>query len=194
MLKPNLMFHLVLLSSLISSVSFAADAIKASTIPKAVKTFIDEGSNAIEVKSADLNGDGLDDYLVVTENKDGDRSLLIISTQSDGKFKLEKRSDAVVMCKSCGGVLGDPFSGVQLKLKSFTVNHSGGSADRWANSFTFNYSRRDKTWQLVRVEEMSYHTARPNKISTQQFTPPKDFGKIDIEEFDPDHFKGQGER
>lgn len=190
----NIKTRILLLSFIVSSSSFAADAIKHSAIPQSLKDFIEQGSKAIEIKSADLNGDGIDDFLIVTEDQDGGRSLLIISKQPDGKLKFEKRSEVVVMCKSCGGALGDPFTGVQLKPKSFTVQHSGGSADRWTNSFTFNYSKRDKTWQLVRVEETSYHTARPNKINTQRFTPPKDFGKIDIEEFDPDHFKGQGER
>jgi hypothetical protein len=59
----------------------------------------------------------------------------------------------------------------------------------WSNSFTFAYSRRDKTWQLVRAEVSFYYA--PDADSTEKsniYLPPKDFGKIDIADFDPDRY------
>jgi len=52
----------------------------------------------------------------------------------------------------------------------------------------FNYSRRDKTWQLVQVINTSFHAGDPENMTTQTHTPPKDFGKIDIADFDPENY------
>ena len=57
-----------------------------------------------------------------------------------------------------------------------------------------DYSRKDKAWQLVRVEEENFNANDPDKGTTKVFTPPKDFGKIDFRDFDPEDFKGKGEK
>ena len=49
--------------------------------------------------------------------------------------------------------------------------------------------RLDQTWQLVRAEERSYHTSDPEKMKTRVLTPPKDYGKVDIADFDQEHYK-----
>jgi hypothetical protein len=87
---------------------------------------------------------------------------------------------------------GDPFQGVSVRRNTFTVDHYGGSAWRWTNAYTFNYSRVDKTWQLVRVVSHSYHTSDPNKMKTRTHTPPRHFGKIDLADFDPEHYLKKG--
>ena len=167
-------------------------------IPAEVKPFIAKGAAAIAVETADLNGDGTRDFVLVTEplkpvaksdEDNGDeRSLLIIVRDRAGKLTLAKRNNEVVYCKSCGGVFGDPFAGIEAKRGSFTVNNYGGSAWRWSESYQFNYSRIDKTWQLIRTESESYHTSDPNKMKTKIRTPKK-FGKIDIADFKVDSLK-----
>lgn len=174
--------------------AFSMDALPNNKIPNELKSFIKNGTRPIELKTADLNGDGLNDYLLALEDDDGNRSLLIITKHPDGKFKLEKQNDNIIYCESCGGAMGDPFESIDAKTKSFTVNHYGGSAWRWSSSVKFNYSRKDNTWQLVRVEDHQFHALDPNKYKTQIYTPPKHFGKIDIADFDPENFKGQGEK
>ena len=175
-------------------ISAQDDALK---IPAEVKPFIEKGSAAIAVETADLNGDGTMDFVLVTEkttattmgeDADSERTLMIITRDAGGKLKLAKRNSEVVYCKSCGGVFGDPFAGIEVKRNSFTVNNYGGSAWRWSESYQFNYSRIDKTWQLVRAESESYHTSDPNKVKTKIRTP-KNFGKIDIADFKVDSLK-----
>ncbi|MBI3230188.1 MAG: hypothetical protein HYZ45_08460, partial [Burkholderiales bacterium] len=59
----------------------------------------------------------------------------------------------------------------------------------------FNYSRRDNTWQLVRAEESTFNAADPDKTMKQKtYTPPKHYGKIDIVDFDPQNYRGRGEK
>jgi len=166
-------------------------------IPAEVKNYIEKGTTAIALESADLNGDGTADFILVTEEAtatisseeaDSERSLMILTSDNNGKLKLAKTNKQVVYCKSCGGAFGDPFAGVEVKRGQFTVNNYGGSAWRWSESYQFNYSRIDKTWQLVRAESETFNSLEPNKVKTKILTPKK-FGKIDIADFDIDLLK-----
>jgi len=167
-------------------------------IPAEVAPFVEGGTKAIALEAADLNGDGRQDFVLVLEKENpqsdendfpvNQRPLLILLRGADGKLSLAKRNERVVMCSKCGGVFGDPFEGVIAKRNTFSVEHYGGSAWRWKYSYKFNYSRIDKTWQLVRVEELDYHTSDPDKVKTKIRTPPRDFGKIDVSDFDPENY------
>lgn len=173
-------------------------------VPAEVLPFVEAGSKAIAVEAADLNGDGRGDFVLVLERENpakdaddfpvGQRPLLILVRGADGKLSAAKRNERVVMCSRCGGVFGDPFEGVTVGRDTFTVNFYGGSNWRWAYSYRFNYSRLDQTWQLVRVEESSYHTSDPDKMKTQVFIPPRDYGKVDIADFDPENYKRPAKR
>ncbi len=162
-------------------------------IPAEVQKFVEKGASAIALETADLNGDGTKDYILVTEKSkpqptdddvDDERSLLILMRGKAGKLTLAKRNEKVVYCRSCGGAFGDPFAGIEVKSRQFTVNNYGGSAWRWSESYEFNYSRRDKTWQLVKTVSESFNALAPDKVKTKIRTP-KNFGKIDIADFDP---------
>lgn len=167
-------------------------------IPAEVAPFVESGTKAIALEGADLNGDGKQDFILVLEKanpgKDKDdfpvnqRPLLILVRDTEGKLAVAKRNERIVLCSNCGGVFGDPFESIEAGRNTFTVHHYGGSNWRWKYAFQFNYSRIDKTWQLVRVEEITYHTSDPNKAKTKRYKPPKDFGKVDIADFDAQKF------
>lgn len=160
-------------------------------IPAEVRKFITPGTHLLAMETADLNGDNLADYILVLEKpdvEDDQRTLLIITRSPDGSLNRVKQNSKVVYCSTCGGMMGDPFQDVTVGPKTFTINHYGGSGWRWSTSTTFNYSRKDKTWQLVDVETSSFHASDPEKIKTTHHKPPRDFGKIDIADFDPDNY------
>ena len=171
-------------------------------LPNEVRPFVAKGMKPLSLVSADLNGDGLKDFILVLERQksklsapdidDRQRPLLILIRQPDRTIKEIKRNDKIVYCSTCGGMMGDPFLEVRAAKKTFTVSHYGGSAWRWSVEYTFNYSRMDNTWQLVRVKEGSFHASEPDNGKTLVFTPGKDYGKIDIADFDPEKWKGQG--
>ena len=191
----------VLLALSLSCAAPAAAAAQAEElqVPAEVRPFVEAGTKAIALEAADLNGDGRGDYVLVLERenpaKDEDdfpvkqRPLLLLVRGADGVLAAPKRNERLVMCSRCGGVFGDPFEGVEAGRNTFTVNFYGGSNWRWKYSYKFNYSRIDRTWQLVRVEEINYHTSDPDKMKTRVFTPPRDFGKIDLADFDPENYK-----
>ena len=183
----------ILLSA--GSSALAADALE---VPPALKQFVPAGHTLIALERADLDGDGTKDYLAVTQEpisedpnvieideEPGSRRLLVLIAAADGKtYRLAASSDKVVMCAQCGGVMGEPFIGLDVSKKTFTVHHYGGSAWRWSYDYTFNYSRIDKAWQLVESREGSFHATEPDKETMDVYTP-KDFGKVALGDFDP---------
>ena len=188
---------LLLLSFCLSGMSTQAQT-ETVKVPDEVKPFIEQQAIPITLESADLNGDGLKDYILVLERENpslkddetdfpkNQRPLLILIRSTDNKLTEAKRNELIVMCSECGGMMGDPFMGVKVARNTFTVNHYGGSAWRWSVDYKFNYSRIDKTWQLVRIENTSFHASDVNKTFNRKImTPPKHFGKVDIADFDP---------
>ena len=174
-------------------------------VPEEVKPFIDKGAIPIAIETGDLNADGREDFILVSsgvipenapyEEGAGERSVLLLIRGAAGGLSLAARNNLAALCRNCGGVFGDPFAGINIRGTRFTVSNYGGSNSRWSYEYTFAWSRRDGTWQLVRVEESSFHALDPRKTTrTRIYTPPKDFGLINFEDFDPDNFKGKGRK
>ena len=179
------------------------DAVK---VPDEVKPFIEKGMIPVACETGDLNGDGRKDFILVTsklvpegavydEAGDAERPTLVLIRDASGKLSIAARNDEVALCKNCGGVMGDPFQGVTIKGTRFTVSNYGGSNDRWSYDYTFAYSQRDQTWQLVRVEEESFQSLDPKRTDRRHiYTPPKDFGLINFADFKPENFRGKGKK
>jgi hypothetical protein len=161
-----------------------------------VQPFVEKNTTVLAVERGDLNRDGREDALLVLdpENSDQPRPLLILVRGADGTLKLAKRSNKAVSCRDCGGIMGDPFQGVTIEKGRFTIEHYGGSSWRWTFHPTFAWSKRDQSWQLVRVESASFHASDPESEEKTVHTPPKDFGLIDVSEFDPADYLGKGKK
>lgn len=173
-------------------------------IPKELSRVISSRETLLAFERADLNGDGLEDIVFIVETQvdkakgqdddDENRVLKIALRLPDNSLKVVKSNDKVVLCAKCGGVFGDPFSGLAASKSTFSVHHYGGSGWRWSNTYKFAYSRKDATWQLVEVNESSFHASEPDKQKNKTYRPPKNFGKIDISEFDPEKFMKIGRK
>jgi hypothetical protein len=172
-------------------------------VPDDVKPFVGKGFIPIALENGDLNADGRKDHILVVseivhedaawEEGAGERSVLILIREPGGTLRLAAQNGAVIYCRNCGGVFGDPFAGVNIRGTSFSINNYGGSNDRWSYSYTFAYSRRDRTWQLVRVVDESFRTFDPkHTMRSRVYTAPKNFGLINFADFDPDNFLGKG--
>lgn len=187
-------------AALLLSPSVEASIKDTIVLASELQPFVERGTRPIEVERADLNGDGLTDYLLVLENLQGkdeedverERILLIIVRKPGGALEVAGRSDSAVRDDQCGGTFGDCFQGVSAKRRMFVISEFGGSGWRWSRESTFKFSSRDQTWQLVRVVEQSFSVSDPSKVERNVYVPPRDFGKIDISEFDPLGFLGEG--
>ena len=128
------------------------------------------------------------------EDPEQPRPLLILVRDANGALKLAKRSAKAVFCRNCGGMMGDPFQGVTIEKGRFTIEHYGGSAWRWSSNFTFGWSRgisrgSSCAWRVSRSTR-----ATPDEIEKTVHTPPRDFGLIDVTEFDPEDYQGRGKK
>jgi hypothetical protein len=172
-------------------------------IPGELGPFVLPGTHALCAAGADLNADGLGDYVLVLE-KDGrpadptlievQRPLLVVVRQPGGTLRVAARNDRVVYCAACGGIFGDPFEGLQVGPGMFTVYHYGGSSWRWRADYTFRYAQGSGTWRLTKVVEVSYHASEPDKIEQTVFVAHDDFGDIDLADFHPEHWKRPRDR
>lgn len=187
---------------LVPSAVLAQDAV---TVPDEVKPFVEKNRIPIAIETGDLNADGRKDFVLVlsdvvseedrTTEGAGERSVLLLIRDAKDSLSLAARNDVVALCKVCGGAFGDPFEGVVIEGTRITVMNYGGSADRWSYNYTFNYSRRDRNWQLVNVEESYFNTHDPERSKRlSKYTPPRHYGLITFADFDPSSFKGKGKK
>lgn len=118
-------------------------------IPGELRPFVLPGTRALCAAGADLNADGLRDYVLVLEKvnerdtasiwSDAPRPLLVVVRRPGGTLHVAARNDRVVYCAACGGAFGDPFEGVEVGAGTFTVYHYSGSSSRWRADYTFGY-------------------------------------------------------
>ena len=112
----------VVLCIFIAQVSFAQEEVLAR-LPKAGKNitaFVPNGWIVIREAFGDYNKDGIKDAAVVindsiAENEsDSSRSVVILEGTKNG-FQQSTYSANAVLCKTCGGVFGDPLEGLEFK-------------------------------------------------------------------------------
>ncbi|MFW0718208.1 hypothetical protein [Pedobacter sp. N23S346] len=163
-------------------------------VPTALKKYIPAGFEALNLTKGDLNRDAFGDIILVLKKKGEEktsdvndhpekRPLLILLGQADHSYKLAARSNNSVYCVDCGGQMGDPFMNITIKNGYFSVEHYGGSGQRWTRIVTFKYSPADKNWFLFKDGGERFHATAPEEVKTEVKTA-KNFGKISFQQFD----------
>ncbi len=163
-------------------------------VPAALKKYIPAGFEALNVSKGDLNRDAYGDMILVLKKKGEEktsdvidhpekRPLLIFLGQADRSYKLAAKSNNSVYCVDCGGMMGDPFTGITIKNGYFSVEHYGGSGHRWTRIITFKYSPADKNWFLFKDGSERFHATAPEEVKTEVKTV-KNFGKVSFQQFD----------
>ncbi len=122
-----------------------------------LEAFVPAGWKIIAQADGDLNKDGIPDAVLVlgekAEEKEGadmenmKRILVIIFGTPSGGYKLSAASKEAVLCKACGGILGDPFVGVKIVRGAVVVEHYGGSRQRWGYIHRWRFQNGD--WFLI---------------------------------------------
>lgn len=151
------MRYLFLLVGIINAGILSAQNEVLSKIPtkgKIVSDFIPAGYDTLETAKGDLNKDRAIDYVLALYSKveDTDSGLdftdtlpriLIILFADKAGYTLAAKTNKLVMCKSCGGVFGNPFEGIAIEKGVLCVYHYGGSAWRWSYTHKFRYQQND---------------------------------------------------
>ena len=160
-------------------------------LPAAIRRALPTGYAVLDAAQGDLNRDATPDWLVVLHRPDEQktsnvvdhptkRPLLVFVGGAGGTHTLAARSDNAVYCVDCGGMMGDPFTGLTIKKGYFTVEHYGGSAQRWTRYVTFRYAPATRTWLLHRDGHEHFHALDPAHGTTTA----KDFGRVPLTKFD----------
>ncbi len=149
-----------------------------------------EGWVIMDTMTGDLNRDQFTDLIIILQREnesenDSDvvRPLLIFTGNTGGGLDFRERNDHVVLCYHCGGVYGDPYDGLAIKNGYFSVEHYGGSSDRWTRIITFKYSEKGKTWILHRDAGISYSVWDPEKEEPETVSNQEHYGKMKFTEY-----------
>ena len=171
----------------------------AAALPAVIRRVLPAGYAVLAAEPSDLNRDARPDWVVVLrrpdEQKTSDvidhptkRPLLLFVVGAGGTFTLAARADNAVYCVNCGGMLGDPFQGITIKKGYFTVEHYGGSGQRWTRFVTFRYEAATRTWLLHRDGGDQFHASDPAHFTTTTTTA-KDVGRVPLARFDIYRYK-----
>ncbi len=178
-------------------VSLAVSGQKAALV-KQLKSFVPKGFAIRDTAFGDLNNDTKTDVvLVVYTTKEDDenfedtamnigRPLMVLLQQPDGKLKQAKRNDNMIMCKQCGGMMGDPFQGVTIKNNAFSLEFYGGSSWRWGDTYSFNWNAGKQTWQLTKEKHESYQSGDPESSLKETNIPASEIQDLTIDNFNID--------
>lgn len=145
----------VVLSSSINAQNITDDAVK-EKLTKQFKPFLSPKEIVMDTAIADFNKDGLNDLVIVSENivdEEQNRSLIILSNSASG-FVVSAKSKAAILCKTCGGVFGDPYAGISVNKNVLNIYHYGGSNWKWTNNFTFRF--QNNQWELIGISNDSF--------------------------------------
>ncbi|MDE5952444.1 MAG: hypothetical protein K2H12_12820 [Acetatifactor sp.] len=124
--------------------------------------FVAEGWEIRDSVELDFNEDGIVDYVGVQEvpldkgrdewwNELSLRILFAIASDGEGQYRLDFQDANLIRARTEGGMNGDPYDGIEGSRTSFTTYASGGSSDKWSESYTYTY--RDGTWYLTASED-----------------------------------------
>ncbi len=122
--------------------SISAFATSGQTIP------IPKGHALIDSAMGDL--DGLPgDELAVVYNMHADTSdtgvprTVVVYRLSFGQWQNWKQSDQALYGSRDGGMMGDPYSGIQIIDRKLTLAQEGGSAWKWSKSESYRFENDD---------------------------------------------------
>jgi len=80
--------------------------------------------------------------VLLKSDEEGTRKLRVFES---GNLAFE--NDDAVLCKTCGGMKGDPFQGLKWTGKTLAVDNWGGSRETWGE--TWKFSKRRLNWLVI---------------------------------------------
>lgn len=119
----------------------------------ALKNFTPEFWTVKETAYGDLDGDGDEDAAIVYETPMGeedsgyDQYLAIFKKNDAGSWQIWHQTSAPLLSTEGGGMMGNPFDGIEIERKAIVIHHFGGSRDKW--NYTHRYRFQDNDWYLI---------------------------------------------
>jgi hypothetical protein len=184
-------FISLLLTMAFSISSYAQEKI----LPAELKPFVLPKHEMLDFIKADLNMDGRADYVLIlkqegedtltfdNEKWDAARTLLLIIRRPDNKLKLAVSNTDIVLCRHCGGAMGDPYMGIEAKAGEFTLDFYGGSSWKWGNTITFRYDKLKKNWFLQREIITSSHPEEDRYVESSSIIDRAEIGMVSLADY-----------
>jgi hypothetical protein len=174
-MKTKVLFFIILIQNL-------AFSQKIEQTPAEISVFIPKGFEMLSLYKGDINNDKLVDYVLVCKSKkegeDGGlpRPIFLILQDASKKYKVVKKSEKIIMCAGCGGMMGDPFSGIEINRDgTFSIQHYGGSSWRWSKDATFRFDNAKNNWVLTSEKTITFHASEPEKTTREYSIPENEF-------------------
>ena len=142
--------------------------------------FVPSDSKVLDLRCADIKGDGSIVYLLVTRKPYGFAgALTLLSRMRDGSLRIEANNGSIIQTDVAGMAGG--YEGIVIHQRGFTVKNSVGSASAEGSfRFTFRYSTTARTWMLESVDTDSWADGKGghDRLTTANF------GHVTFGEFD----------
>lgn len=116
---------------------------------KRITSFIPKDYLILDSVSGDLNKDGIKDIVIALKHNNEEsfemdeepKRVLLVLFKSKAGFRVAGKSETVLMCSHCGGMLGDPFASMSITKGVLSIHHYGGSAWRWSEDRKFRFQQ-----------------------------------------------------
>ena len=116
----------------------------------------------------DFNGDGVLDLALVTVppsshpmEADGHQRILTMAIRDGEGFRSIQSTECIALCPQCGGIMGDPYQGIEKgKDGQLTVHNYGGSRYRWSVSYTIGW--HNDAFHVVGIKRTTFDSLKPN--------------------------------
>jgi hypothetical protein len=146
-------------------------------VPEIINKEISPDRKIIEVYPGNLNLDNMDDYIVVTGKKtinpevpeDQLRVVMLFLTREDSSLFLFAQNQNIIDCYTCGGGMGDPFTGVTINNGYFSIEQSGLNQfpERWVKVITFKFRKEQQNFYFHQYGHEVYRTDNDEKTSSE---------------------------
>lgn len=116
-----------------------------------------ESAELMDRVAGDINGDGVDDLVVVLE-VDGSRTVCLLETTSADPlaFNVVGRSSTLIECADCGGAgVGDPYRGIAIRNSEITFKQLFGACCKDERTETFAFDTELNDWFLLKRKTLS---------------------------------------
>lgn len=153
--------------------------------------FVPAGSRIRLSARGDLDADGDEDALLALDDgqdatADMPRALLLLRRDAKGRLQVAAESPRAILCRRCGGMVGDPLHGIRIETAGFTLRFEGGSRELWSSEFGFAYSRELDRWRLRSVVHAGFDRADGENASRRLTQ--EEIGDVTLADFDAASF------
>ena len=109
------------------------------------------GFKIVAQNKGDLDKDGIAELVVLFDTPKqtdlGTARQIYIYKKAATNWVVWHKSKGGVLSSEHGGVMGDPFDGMEINHGVLIISHQGGSVDKW--TYTHRYRYQNNMWCLI---------------------------------------------